>query len=681
MKFVYPVFLFALFAIVIPIIIHLFNFRRFKKIYFPNVQFLKNIKQETQSKSKLKHLLILLSRILAIAALVIAFAQPYIPLSNMGVNLKQKAISIYIDNSFSMEAIGKNGSLLDEAKRQAAELVSAYNASDEFQLLTNDFEGKHQRLLNRDEFIEQMQEVMISPSVRTVSEVYLRQQNALSVSNTSEKQIYMLSDFQKSNSDFNKINNTTTALNLIPIKASQINNLYIDTCWFYSKVHQLNQTDKLFVRVKNTSDKAMENISIKLFINEKQKALGSINIAAHSETEITLPFTNSETGIQNCSVALIDYPIVFDDKFYFSFSVVEKIHALSINDDKESSYLKSLFSKDSSITLENSSDKKLNYSTIPHNSFIILNELKTVSSGLAQELTKFVSKGGSVLIFPSSQADINSYKSFLLSMQSSYLEVLDTANIKVDKINLTHPIYSDVFEKIPDNMELPTAFSHFRLSKNTKSTQDFLLRLQNGDFFLSEQQYEKGKLYLCVSGLSATYSNFAKQAIFVPTLYKIALYSVPSYKLFYIIGQDDAIEVNNISITGENVFKIKSIDEKTNFSFIPEHRIINGNINVMVHNQIANAGLYLLQLSEKTLMGLAYNYNRKESDMQFLSEEEMDKTLKVSQIGKYKILNSENDTLKKTIMEMNQGKKMWKSFLILTLLFLAAEVALIRLLK
>ncbi|MBL0031994.1 MAG: BatA domain-containing protein [Bacteroidetes bacterium] len=79
MQFIYPEFLFALSVLAIPIIIHLFNFRRFKKIYFTNVRFLKEIKQDTQSKSKLKHLLVLLSRLLALTFLVLAFAQPFIP--------------------------------------------------------------------------------------------------------------------------------------------------------------------------------------------------------------------------------------------------------------------------------------------------------------------------------------------------------------------------------------------------------------------------------------------------------------------------------------------------------------------------------------------------------------------------------------------------------------------------
>ena len=85
MQFVNPLFLFGLFAIAIPVIIHLFNFRKFQKVYFTNVDFIEELKQQTQKQSQLKHLLVLLLRILAIASLVFAFAQPYIPVTENDV--------------------------------------------------------------------------------------------------------------------------------------------------------------------------------------------------------------------------------------------------------------------------------------------------------------------------------------------------------------------------------------------------------------------------------------------------------------------------------------------------------------------------------------------------------------------------------------------------------------------
>src|SRR3954463_7435883 len=130
MQFVYPSFLFALAAVAIPILIHLFNFRKYKKIYFTNVRFLKEIKQDTRSRSQLKHLLILLARILAIIFLVFAFAQPYIPRNKNTLVSGTRDVSLFIDNSFSMDAVGQNGSLIEVAKKKAHDIALAYSPSD-----------------------------------------------------------------------------------------------------------------------------------------------------------------------------------------------------------------------------------------------------------------------------------------------------------------------------------------------------------------------------------------------------------------------------------------------------------------------------------------------------------------------------------------------------------------------
>src|SRR5580693_1927873 len=99
MNFLFPSFLYALSAVSIPILIHLFNFRRYKKLYFSNVRFLKEVVQESRSRSRLKHWLVLLCRILIVVFLVLAFAQPFIPVKQGFTGAGNKAVSIFVDNS------------------------------------------------------------------------------------------------------------------------------------------------------------------------------------------------------------------------------------------------------------------------------------------------------------------------------------------------------------------------------------------------------------------------------------------------------------------------------------------------------------------------------------------------------------------------------------------------------
>ena len=153
MSFLYPTFLFALGALSIPVIVHLFNFRKYKKVYFTNVRFLKELQQESKSKSKLKRLLILMSRLLALTFLVLAFAQPYLP-GKHTLKKGKRSIHLYLDNSFSMQALTKRGSLFDETKRRARELVESAAATDHFQIISNDFYRGFPGELSKEQALE-----------------------------------------------------------------------------------------------------------------------------------------------------------------------------------------------------------------------------------------------------------------------------------------------------------------------------------------------------------------------------------------------------------------------------------------------------------------------------------------------------------------------------------------------
>src|ERR1700761_60893 len=98
MHFLYSAFLFALVTLAIPVLVHLFNFRRYQKVYFSNVQFLKEIQEQQSSRRNIKERLILACRMLALLFLVFAFAKPYIPGSNAPNAGRQQDISIFIDN-------------------------------------------------------------------------------------------------------------------------------------------------------------------------------------------------------------------------------------------------------------------------------------------------------------------------------------------------------------------------------------------------------------------------------------------------------------------------------------------------------------------------------------------------------------------------------------------------------
>ena len=681
MEFVNPGFLYGLFAISIPIIIHLFNFRRFKKIYFSNVSFLKELKQQTQKQSRLKHLLILLMRILAITAIVLAFAQPYFPVSKNIIQPDEKnAVSIYVDNSFSMQAASEQGILLDEAKDKAKEVASVYKSSDLFQLLTNDFEGRHQRFVSREEFLDLIDEIRISPVVKSLPEIVSRQQVLFEENPSKAKTAYLISDFQRDflNRDLPAMDSSLNIL-FIPLESINKDNLYIDSCWFETPVHQLNQNAELKVSIKNSSAKSFEKIPVKLMINGKQKALASFDIKENGSAEVVLPYTNYDNGIQNAELEINDFTINFDDKLWFSYYVSSLTPILCINGNDENVFLNSLFKKDSLFRFENVNEGNIGYSDFSNYQLIILNELKSVSSGLIQQLIPFVHNGGSLVVLPFGRPDGPEYSALLKSFNAGSYGLLDTTDTRISYINLEHPLYSNVFDEIPENLDLPFVFQHYPIQLESRTKQETLLELQNRGPFLSVFQVERGKVYLFAVPFNTDFSNFTRHAIFVPTLFKLAISSVIEETLYYSIGENEVINIGNIRLGNEEVLHLKMLN--SDFDVIPEHRRQNSSIDLFTRGQISLAGNYELVKEDQPLKGISFNYDRAESEMVFYSSDMLKEFITEKKLNNIQVLTPTDKPFVQTLSEYSQGIRLWKLFVILALAFLLAETLLLRFLK
>ena len=684
MNFIYPAFLFALSALAIPIIVHLFNFRKFKKIYFTNVRFLREIKQDTQSRSRLKHLLILLSRLLAVAFLVLAFAQPYIPTGKGNVVSGLRAVSIYIDNSFSMDALGKNGSLVESAKKKAREIALAYNPSDRFQLLTNDFEARHQRLLSREEFLQQVDDVQTSGAAKKLSDVVSRQLEALNnhedIDSKTSKTAYEISDFQKTTANPELIKSDTGfTINLVPVVPQKVNNLFVDTFQLKTPFIQLNTACELVVKIRNHASEPAENIPVKLTINGVQKALSSVTIQAQSSAETRLSFTIAESGWQQAELSITDYPVAFDDSYYFSFNVKEHLNVLALNGSSANPYLQAVFKNDDYFVFNNASVNQVDYSSFNSYQLIVMNEVNAISSGLAQEMKKYLAGGGTVFVLPSPEADLLSYRSFLEPLDCNYPVHLVTGEDKMAKMESQHSIFAGVFDNqtsIPENIDLPVVKKYFQISRNLKTKEEALLKMQSGNTFLSVNEYKKGSLFLSCVPLNDAFSNLHKHAIFVPIMLKAAFRASSEIHQPLVVGQDEQADAGNISSTGENIFHL--VNSKMNFDVIPEIKMIENKTFISVHDQVKQAGNYLLIGNNTILSCISFNYNRSESDLDCFTADELQVIIEKRSDLKMNTFREGSSDLSHDIAQLNEGVRLWKYCVILALIFLAMEVLLIR---
>jgi hypothetical protein len=684
MKFVHPEILWALSAVSIPIIVHLFNFRKFKKVLFSNVAFLQEIQQETKSKSKLKHLLILIARMLAIACLVFAFAQPYFPVDGASLEAGDKAISLYIDNSFSSESKNEAGPLLEIAKSKAIEIVEAHKPTDKFQVLSNEFDGSQQRLMAREEAIEVIQKIEVSPSVRKWSEVVSRQEDVLKRATQKGKISYILSDFQTITSDIENIKlDSTITLRLVPGFAATTNNLSIDSVWFNTPVRQLNQVEELYVRVRNFGDKDVDNVSVSLKINGQSKSVSAANVAAFQSQDIVLSFTNTEPGIKEGEVLIDDSPVTFDNSYYFSYQVASQIRILEITGaDVFSDPVATLFNGDPYFALTTSTENSIDYSALGKQDLIILQGLNQISSGLSVELEKYISNGGSVCVFPSSGADITSYNSFLQKCGSASLEGrfefgMNPGN-PVSSVNYDHFLLKGILQKknnTSEKIDYPNVGSYFKISNGVSSSEN-ILTMQSGDPFFTYTNHNGGKLYMSAVTLKKEESSFTSHSFFPTLLLRVAESSTNQNDLSYFLGKEQAIQLKNLVVTGEQTFRL--LHTNSNTETIPEHRNAGGNTELFIHTDLNKAGSYHLMLMDSLIAKLSFNFDRKESDLVAIPANEVQDKIDELELKRVSIIDTSSESISKFADEIDGGKKMWYTMLVWALIFLAIEILLIK---
>ena len=668
MQFINPIFLYALAFLAIPIILHLFHFRRFKKVYFTNIKFLKEIKEETSARSKIRNLLVLAMRMLALAFLVFAFAQPFIPAKNQETKKGTPTVSVFLDNSFSLNALSDDVKLIDKEKQLAQEIVASYPTDVRFQILTNDFEGRHQRLYSKEDALSLIEEVQSTPNVKELSKVFKRQTQALNSEESNNKVAYILSDFQKNISNLSADMDTSISVNLIPLQAVQERNVAIDSAWFEAPVQMINNNNRLLLKVRNYSNEDADNIRLSLDYQGETRPIGTVSIKARSFEVDTVAITPLKVGWHRATLRITDYPIQFDDSYFLSFHVAEQVNILAINEGASNKFISAALP-----FVTNSSVNSLKYGDFPKYDMIVLNDLKKVSSGLAFELKKYVAAGGNMLIFPDSQADVASFNSFLDILPVDELRPFENKVRKVSRINTDEFVFNGVFENTKANLTLPISQGNFPLTSFSTRKATALLKYRDGSNAVVKYQINEGNVYLSSMPLDEKVSDLVRNGeVFIPMLYKMAISAGQSKPIAYVIGKDNRLEAPHTVSSSEAVYKLQGQQDE----FIPQQRVMGGKVILNVNDEVKEAGFYVVKNeAQEDVSTFAFNYDRKESDLSYANIDDL-----ATGLGDHVSIISANspEQLTAQIEAQSQGIQLWKWCIIFVLIFLLVETLLLR---
>lgn len=672
MQLLYPSFLWAFLLLAIPVIIHLFRFRRYKTIFFSNVRFLKAVQQESTSRNRLKHLLVLACRLLAWSALIMAFAQPFIAASKAQSASGKNYISIFIDNSFSMNRLSENFTLLDKAKQLAVEIAKNFDEQDRFQLLTNNFSGSENRLLSKDELLAAIDEVSFSSSSKSVDAIAKRQSEVLALEGSSKRTAFLISDFQQSMLGNGAFQDSMFTLNLVPLEAPTSSNIAIDTCFFTEPFQMVGKNIALAVKVRNYGTENAENIALSLMLNGQLKSTITLNIEAGSSVIDTVSFAAEKEGWNEVQLSIGEDAVAFDNTFYLSFNAVATWRVLSLSEYESNKYIHAVFGKSHQFVLEEALVGKP-ITNMEQFALVALCNVKVISTELAAQLSNYIAEGGTVVVFPPFDAEKDSYNKFLLSNGALQIDGVSEVPTIAANINLLQNIFRDVFEKTPENMRYPAVNKYVVFSRAISTTREDILKTKEGDLLVARFTNGNGSLYVSAVAADAQASELPVSAIFAPMLFKMAVLGNVNTSWVFTIGNRTACSIGAVA-GKENVFKLKG----QNTEIIPQQFTSNSTTLVSPGDEIKTGGFYkLLQAgNDSALAILAANYNRAESNMQFSTTADLKKTYEYA--TNVNILSGAFTASGKKLADAVHAKPLWRYFLLAALFFLLIETLLLR---
>ena len=652
MHFKYPEILFFLFLLIIPVLIHLFRLQRFKKEAFTNVKFLKEIELETRKSSKLKKLLILLTRLMLMAFLIIAFSQPYFSSNETEANYRNV---IYLDNSLSMEAKDKKGGSLLQVNKNL--LYDKFPETDlGYTLITND---KILENLDYNLFRKALLDVDFYPVKKDINQILLQIENLKKTSSKTLFNIILISDFQIINNNiFSGKLNKDHRYNFVQPSLTQVENISIDTAWI---AEEQDQTLKIKSVISSHKMDASE-LSISLFIEDKLYAKTRLNLDAGEEKEIdfSVPYTSEIQG----KISLTDHRLNFDNDLFFSISEKTRTKVLVIGNKNE--FLERIYQA-TDFELQFSRLTELEQGILRDQNLIILNELEKIPNALIQRMKNFVQDHGNLVIIPSRDTDIFSYNNFFSAMNAGYISgALDTPQ-RVTTIHYEHPFFEGVFEKKILNFQYPVLERTFDARLDNSSP---ILSFENRQGFVSEIPYGTNKLYWISSPLSDEGNSFITSPLIVPLFYNFSKQHKGTGAIYRSIGKE-----NQVIVSGAMESEAPLTISKGESEFIPLQSKRNNKIILTTQDFPMASGIYEIKNDLVKLGQLAYNYDRKESELIYNrldALEDMPENMHS--------FSSVEDVIKE-INDRQNNQNLWHLFIILALVFLILEILLQKFLK
>ncbi|MEE9169534.1 MAG: BatA domain-containing protein [bacterium] len=687
MSFLQSFFLYGLFAVSLPFIIHLLNRRKAKRVPFSTLYFLRELQKKKMRRLKLRQIILLLLRALVIGMLVLAFARPtmHSNLALLGKTNVRTAAAIVLDNSMSMRWEGNRGVRYNQALKSAEKILRQLKAGDQISLFVPCVLGElsaFQTFETIDGLLNLLNNsqpsIQYGDMVQTVNQAYSHLQKSI----LPNKEMYIISDFQRSSWQPDKLNEISSKESnirsfLIDLSDATNENAGLAKVELRQQIVELNKPITVAAQVENFGEQDFDELMVHAYLDGTRVGQKTLNLEEGRREETSFNLTLKKSGFISGMIELDDDPLLEDNRGYFTFYLHDRISLLLLGDANDLEYIKlalapnpernQLFEFTSRVRLQNLV-RPLAYFPL-----VIVADPLLLSESDVAKLVQYVNGGGHMIFFPGANTDLRTTNERFSKplgipiFRESRGSIGNTGSyITWGDVDFRHPIFSTVFQRKAEDLDSPQHY--FRLVLDAESSGVDVIKYSDNSSFLHITQVQNGTVILFTSALDTRWSNFVYKSIFPPLIYRCVIYLASQ-------NQQRA----STAIVGEEI-RSDVFDPEASYTIIrPDgvmEKVTPEQSGVTMQIRYANAkvpGIYNLTQSDAILKQWAVNADPRESGWEKVPLDEV-KTLLGGQVTELSL----SDEFAEEINRNRFGSEITKWFFLAALAFMIMEMLLSR---
>lgn len=609
MVFGQPHFLWALVLLLIPIIVHLLQFKKQNVFYFPGVFRLVEILKVSERKRNIKRWLILASRLLAFLFLVLYFADPQWKKETQLSSSSSPKYIVFIDASPSMH-INQNGSIpLQEAKNKAIEWVSSLSENAEIMVVHDLNKASINSWNSKANSINKIRSIQGITYPYSIKQIYQTIEPVLNSNHlNSAKWVVFTDAYVDFFEGLKTLPSSNTIVSIVKIASKKIENFSLDTAC-------LNSTGQKF-RVKVSRNSLSDNSTVvnpeaqsssamvlKLIADNKVQSIQNLE---WKEDEISkwlefdmiqyleqgYKFELSEDEFNSDNVLFAHFPNRIARKVFWAegsrISSLEKLIRIQPN------YFEKRTIQDANGLEEGIS---------------MLFPLKSIRNW--DQIEPWVKNENRILIYPENGGLDKLFMGKWIDARNQEL--------RLSSQGLNEPLFRSAFaDEIKREVLLPTVARYFQLDEKEKSNIQVHLTLSNGEPFLISRNINSGTVFVVLSDSKNGLMDFERSTWFTPLLSELLLDRNNELGSIYgeIFSSKSLVLPTN---TGFDLQRPVTLKNNSDFQLTTGLQLSSGRLALAMDFDHNESGFFELQdQQQKMILGL--NIPRREKSFEAINE-------------------------------------------------------------